>query len=172
MSLIRENFIELEGSIQKFSDKYNKTKKDYMPLMFNVSNSERSQENHFGIGALAQMTEWDGSVSYQELAKGYENNYRHIKYSTGMKVEEAIMRFKEYKDIKKRANKMAQSVHKTIQKQAASPFNNAFNPLILGPDEQPLASASHRIVPNDDAGVQSNLGTYEMTVDKIEDIKI
>jgi hypothetical protein len=171
MSLIRENFIELEGSIQKVVDAYLSQKTDYLPLLFNVANSERSQENHFSLGGLGEMTAWNGSVSYQEIMKGYEKNYRHIKYSTGQQVEEAVLRFKDYAEIKKRANKLGQAVHKTIQKHAAAPFNFAFDATVLGSDGVPLASASHRICPNDDAGVQSNTGTFDMTVDNIETIK-
>jgi len=146
-------------------------KTDYLPMFFDIQKSSRSQENHFGLGSLGLMQEWDGQVNYQEFAKGYEKSYRHTKYSLGMTVEEAILRFKEYGEIKKRANKLAYGVHKTLQKQGASVFNNAFNSNFTGADGQSLCSASHRIAPGDDAGTQSNTGTYEMTVDNIETIK-
>lgn len=171
MPHIRENFIELEGSIQKTADAYFKNKKDYLPMLYNVQNSTRSQENHFSLGSLGMMQEWDGQVNYQEFAKGYENSYRHTKYSLGMTVEEAILRFKEYGEIKKRANKLAYGVHKTLQSHAASVFNNAFNSSYAGPDGVSLCSASHRIAPNDDAGAQSNTGTYTMNIANIETIK-
>jgi hypothetical protein len=169
MPLIRENFIELEGSIQKTFDNFREQKKKYLDMMFNVSNSERSQENHYGLGAMGKMGEWSGQVDYEDIEKAYDNSYRHKKYSKGTKVEEALIRFKEYKEIKKRANKLAYTVDKTINYYAASTFNDAFTTTVTGPDSVSLCNAAHHIVPGDDA--QSNTGNYDMSVDSIEEIK-
>ena len=171
MSIIIEQYIELEGSMQIVFDNYKKQKKDYMPLMYNVSNSDRAQENHIGIGALSQMSEWQGEVNYDEIQKGFETNYRHVKYSTGQQIQSEVVRFKEFAEIKKRANKLAYAVHKTIQVHAAYPFNYAFDSTVTGGDSKPLCSSAHRIVPGDSTGSQSNTGTYDMTVANIETIK-
>ena len=170
MSLIRENFIELEGSIQKVFDAYSKQKTDYKKMLYNVAKSTRSQENHRGLGALAKMEAWDGSVSYQEFAKGYNKSYRHSKFSTGIQVEREVIMFEEYAEIKKRANKLAYSVEKTLAYYAYQPFAQAFNASVTGPDAVSLCNASHHIVAGDDA--QSNTGTSDMMVDSIEATKI
>jgi phage major head subunit gpT-like protein len=171
MALIRENFIELEGSIQKVHDAYYEQKTDYLPLMFNIQKSTRSQENHLGLGGLSMMEEWNGEVSYDDFAKGYEKNYRHIKYSKGMQVQRELIDFEEFAEIKKRAGKLSRAVHKTLQVHGASVFNFAFDSTITGPDGQALCSASHRITPGDEAGVQTNTGTSSLTVDNIETTK-
>lgn len=170
-TLIRENFIELEGSIQKTFDNFIKQKKKYLNMMFNVETSTRSQENHYGLGALGKMSEWDGQVDYEGFEKAYDNSYRHKKYSKGTQVEEAIIRFKEYGEVKKRANRLAYTVDKTINYYAASLLNDAFTSTVTGPDGVSLCNTAHRICPGDIAGAQTNTGTYDMTVDNIETIK-
>jgi phage major head subunit gpT-like protein len=170
MSLIRENFIELEGSIQKVFDNFKKQKTDYLPMLFNYQKSTRAQENHLGMGALQQMQPWTGEVSYDDFAKGYKQTYRHAKYSTGVQVQRELMDDEEYGEIKKRANKVALAVHKTLQTQAASVFNNAFNTSFTGPDGAALGSALHKHNAADAA--QNNTGTYDLTVDNLETIMI
>lgn len=172
MSLIRENFIELEGLIQKTFDNFIKQKKKYLNMMYNVQNSTNSQENHFGLGALGKMTEWTGQVDYEDFEKAYDNSYRHKKYSKGTQIPDSVVLFKNFKEITKRANRLGYVVDKSINYYAAKVFNDAHDATILGPDGVPLASASHRICPGDTAGAQSNTGTYDMTVDNIETIKI
>jgi len=167
---IREQFIELEGSIQEVFDAYFANKTDYNALMYNVQKSTRSQENHLGTGVLGQMEEWTGKVAYQEFAKGYEAAYRHAKFSLGMQVEREVMLFEEYNEIKKRTDKIAHGVHKTLQTHGASTFNKAFDGTLLGPDGKPLCSATHSNVPGDEA--QSNTGVLALTVDNLETVMI
>jgi len=166
MATIRENFLELEGSIQEVFDAYDEKKTDYIPLMYNVQNSTRSQENHLGTGALGQMVEWNGTVNYDDFAKGYEKNYRHIKYTNGLTVEREVLLFKEYKKVANRTNKLAYSVYKTLQTHGASTFNQAFNATAIGPDGVSLCNSAHHLVPDDDA--QNNTGTLDLTVDNLE----
>lgn len=168
MSTIRENFLELEGSIQEVFDTTIEKKIDYIPLMYNVQTSTRSQENHLGTGALGQMVEWNGSVNFDDFSKGYEQNYRHIKYSNGLQVEREVMDFKEYKEVARRTDKLAYSVYKTLQTHAASTFNNAFVATATGPDGVPLCSSAHHLVPGDDA--QSNTGVLDLNVDNLETV--
>lgn len=162
--LIRERFIEMEGSIQKVLDQNVEKKVDLMKEFFNVSDSDRSQENHLGTGEMGLMTEWNGQVAYDDFAKGHENNYRHVKYSTGIQIEEGMIRFKEYNKIKTRVNKKSNAIIKTLNWHASRLFENAFSSY-LSADGLSLCNASHTVVPN--ADTQSNTGTADMTIDAI-----
>ena len=168
MSQLRSQYIELEGSIQKVYDAFKKSTEDFRTTYFNIAKSTRSQENHLGLGNLGEMTEWNGSVAYQDFNKGYEVNYRHKKYSTGMQVERELMDDEEFMEIKRRVGKLAQAVYNTEQNQAASVWNDAFTTL-KSPDNVALCGATHKITP-EDASTQSNVGTYELTVDNLETI--
>ena len=168
MAIIRENFLELEGHISQIFDNEMEKKTDYRPMMFNMETSNRSVEEHLGMGAVGQMQEWNGSVNYDTFDKGYEKDYRHIKYSNGLQIEREILQFKNFNEIKSRTRKLALSAHKTFQYQGASDFNNAFNSAILGPDGVALCSASHPYSPSDDT-TQSNIGTTDLTPDGVEE---
>jgi hypothetical protein len=168
MSQLRSQYIELEGSIQKVFDSFKKSVKDYRPIYFNIASSTRSQENHLGMGNLGEMTAWNGQVSYQDFNKGYEVNYRHAKYSTGIQVERELMDDKEFAEIKKRSNKLAQAVYKSEQAHAVIPFNYAFS-TFLAPDALSLCNAAHKITASD-SSTQSNSGTLSLTVDNLETV--
>jgi len=162
MAILREQWIDVESAIYTFWDLEMKRKKDYIPLTYNVHESDRSQENHYGIGSVAQMQPWTGSVSYQEFTKGFSKGYRHLKYSTGMKLEEEIFRFRDYSEIETRTRKLADSVYKTQQAHAVSTFNYAFDSAFTGPDSVPLCATNHDYSPTDGTH-QSNYGAYDLT---------
>lgn len=168
MPLTREQFLELEGNIQKVWDAYYKNKTDYLPKLFNVAQSRRAQENHQSVGAFGRMTDWNGTVAYDNMALGYEKDYRHGKKSTGVQVERELYDDQEYERIKSRTNNVAYGVYKTLQVDGASVFNNAFSASFLGPDSAALCSAAHHLVPGDDA--QTNTNTLDMTVANIETV--
>lgn len=168
MSLTKEQFLELEGNIQKVNETYFKNKTDYLPKILNVESSTRSVENHFGVGAFGQMTAWNGTVAYDDFKGGYENSYRHSKYSTGVPVDRDMYEDKEYQRIKSKVNSVAYGVYKTLQNQGASIYNNAFSSSYTGPDSVSLCNASHHLVPDDDT--QSNTGTLSLTVDNLETV--
>jgi len=160
--ITREVWAEVENSAYELWDLEMKAKKDYIPMMYNVSDSNRSEEKHLGVGSVGQMKPWNGTVDYQDFTKGFEKGYRHAKYSSGLQIEEEVFRFGEYRQIKDRVRKLNDSVYKTLQSHAVSTFNNANNAAFAGPDSVALCSASHPYSPSD-ATVQSNLGALDLT---------
>ena len=164
--LLRENWVEMEGSIQKVLDTIKKNTVDLTSEFYNISKSNRSQENHLGTGEMGLMSEWDGQVNYDVFQKGYENNYRHKKYSTGIQIERELLDFKEFGEIKKRTNKKSYAIVKTLNHHAVQMFEQAFGSF-KSADGLSLCNDSHLIIPGADA--QSNTGTDDMTVDAIED---
>jgi hypothetical protein len=165
-----EQFLELEGNIQKKYSRYHKSKVDYLPMIFNVETSKKAVENHFGIGAFGRMTEWNGAVAYDNPVKGYSNSYRHKKLSTGVQVDQDMWEDEEYSRIKTEVNNVGYGVYKTLQVEGASVFNNFVDATVIGPDLVALASNAHHNVPDDD--VQSNIFTYDMTYGNLETILI
>jgi hypothetical protein len=166
--LTREQFIELEDRIDRLYDIRMNQAPDYVSQIFNVQDSNRSEERHEGIGELAIMTPWGGTVAYDGFSTTYEKRYRHAKYSTGIQFEDEIFRFKEYNKIAQRVNKAATSVYKTVQTYGASVFNNAFNSAAAGPDGQALCSTAHPYSPSDPS-VQVNAGTSDLSVESLDD---
>lgn len=156
MPITREQWLEVESTVYEFWDDEMKKKKDFNAMLYNVKESNRSQENHLGIGSLGQMAPWAGTVSYQEFKKGFEKGYRHAKYSSGIQFEEEIFRFQEYNKIEQQTRKLNNAVYKTLMAHGVSTFNNAFDAAFAGPDNVALCSAAHPYSPTD-ARVQNNL---------------
>jgi hypothetical protein len=166
MPLTEQQFIALEGNINEVWDAYYKMKKDYIPEFFNVVKKQTAQYTDMTVGAAGRMSSWTGSVAYDTFEKGYEKQYKPIKYSTGIQIDRDMYEDKEYERIKTRVNNVAYGVFKTLQYESAEIFNKATSTDILGPDSQPLGSASHKTIPT--AAVQSNLGTNDLTYTGLE----
>jgi hypothetical protein len=168
MALTEQQFIELEGNINKVWDSYFKMKKDYIPELFNVIKKDTAQFTDFTVGAAGRMTPWQGSVAYDSFEKGYEKQYRPAKYSTGIQIERDMWEDKEYERIKTRVNQIAYGVEKTLQYAGADIFNGAFGTALTGPDTAGLCSASHKTVPT--AAVQSNTFAVDLSYANLETI--
>ena len=163
MPITREQWIEVESVVDVFLQQKEKTRKDYNALLYNVQESDKSQENHLGVGSIGQMTLWTGTVAYDEFRKGYEKGFRHSKYSKGIQFEEEIFRFKEYNKIKDGVSKLDTAIYKTLQALGVSVFNYAFDAAFAGPDGVSLCNTAHPYSPTD-ARVQSNAGTAPLTM--------
>jgi hypothetical protein len=163
MPITREQWIDVESATYEFWENESKKRPDFNAMLYNVQESDKSQENHLGIGSIGQMSPWTGSVSYEEFKKGYSKGYRHAKYSKGIQFEEELFRFKEYNEMKKRTSKLNVAVYKTLQAHGVSTFNNAFDATFAGPDAVALCSAAHPYSPSD-ATVQNNLFALDLTM--------
>lgn len=166
MALTEQQFIELEGNINKVWDAYFKQSVDYIPKLYNVIKNQNAQFTDFTTGAAGRMTEWSGSVAYDTFEKGYEKQYRPVKYSTGIQIDRDMYEDKEYERIRTKVNNIAYGVFKTLQYESAEIFNQAFGTAVVGPDAAGLCSASHKTIPT--AAVQSNTGVLDMTYDNLE----
>lgn len=167
MPITEQQFISMEGNIRKVWDSYFKMKRDFIPEMFNVIKGNMAQFTDYTIGASGRMSEWDGSVSYDSIAEGYEKQYRPIKYSTGIQIQRDLWEDKEYTRIKNKVTNIAYGVFKTLQYESVDIFNNAFSTAkYTGPDSASLCSASHKTTP--DHAVQSNTNTLSLDYANLE----
>lgn len=169
--LVPDNWAELlEPGLKKLFDKHTRKKKDYLKEIYNVEKSTRAQEHHQGVGSLGLMEEWgdsDNQVSYEDVNKGYKQTYTHRKYSKGMQIQRELLEDELYGEIKKKVRLLNQTLYYTRQYFAALPFNNAWSGSYLGPDSQPLCSASHPYSPVD-ASVWANTANYKLNATNLE----
>ncbi len=167
--LINENWGELLlPGLRTIYDLHIKSMPDFMGQLFNVQSTTKKTEDALGVGALGLMEPWTGTVAYEDFNKGYKKTYTQAKFSKGMQIEEELVRYDQYNEIKKRTKRLATSAHYTRQVHGASVFNNAFNASYLGADGVALCSASHPYSPSD-ATVQSNTGTSPLSLDAVDD---
>ncbi|MGE5436621.1 MAG: hypothetical protein ACM3O3_05285 [Syntrophothermus sp.] len=160
-------FIALEGNINDIKDAYYKNNEEYYDKLFNVIRKKQSQFTDMTLGAPGRMKKWAGSVTYDDIDKGYEKQYRVTKYEDGIQIDRDIVEYKEYERIKPIVNNKLFGVVKTMRYESADIFNEAFSTAkYTGPDGASLCSASHRTIPG--AALQSNTGTLDLTYDNLE----
>lgn len=171
MAMTEQQFIELEGNINKVYNSFHKSTIDYLPKMFNVIKTTDRQMTDYTVGAPSRMKKWDGSVFYDSISKGYEKQYRVEKYSTGIQVERDLWEDGEYNQIKTKVSNIAQGVFTHMQYESVAMFNDAFaGAVVLGPDGQALCSASHKTIPSE-AGTQTNTGVLELNYESLETVR-
>ena len=167
MPLTESQYLEMEGNINAVWDGFFKHKKNYIPELFHVVKKKNAQFTDLTMGTAGRMTKWDGSVAYDNISKGYEKQYRPVKYSTGIQIDRDMWEDKEYERIASRVREIAYGVHKTYVHESADIFNKIVSSAdYKTADGQAVASASHKITP--DADTQSNLGTNELTYEGLE----
>ena len=172
MAMTRENFMELEGVLRTVYDLQMAKQKDYIPKLFNVATSKRSQEKHFGIGGIGLMKKWTGQVEYDTIGKRWETIYRHQKYDNGLQYEREIFDNNEYKQhLEKTTKLLAISTHNTRQAHGFSVFDNALDTNFPIADGKPLCAAAgngHPYSPENATDTQVNAGVLALTPANIE----
>lgn len=172
MAMTEQQFIELEGNINKTYFSFFKQKKDYLPMMYNIIKDTTAQFTDFTIGAPSRMNKWNGSVTYDDVVKGYEKQYRAEKYDSGVQIDRDMWEDKEYQRIKNKVLNLTYGVFKTMQYESVSLWNDAFAGAIhTGPDGQSLCSSSHKTVPSE-TSTQSNTGVLELNYTNLETTRI
>lgn len=161
-----QQFLELEGNVRKLWNGYFKKDKDLIKPVYNVITDATAQITDMTMGAPGRMSDWTGSVSYDDLVKGFAKQVRPGKKSTGIQIDRDMYEDEEYRRIKTYINSIAWGVQKTLRYDSAAPFNNAFGTSVVGPDGAGLCSATHHLVEGDDH--QSNTGILDLNYDNIE----
>ncbi|MEK8128359.1 Mu-like prophage major head subunit gpT family protein [Paenibacillus filicis] len=171
-----------------FKELYNlamKDKKDFIPLLYLVTNSEKDTESYNGAGGEGLMEEWkysNNQVFYDEVDELWQKYIKNRKFSDGREIEKDFVDDLKLTEIQRRITSLADAVYKTQQLQAVEFLHNAFATTgpnwrgrvenYSGPDGQPLCSASHPYSPTNTVDVQSNLGTSALTLDSWDETAV
>lgn len=129
--------------------------------LYNVQTSKRAVERNLGIGGFGDVPQYRGTLEYDSFESLFASTYQHQEYALGMSVERALLDDDEYNVIRRNAAMLGLSFDRTVEKQAASVFNNAFSSA-LGGDGKALSATDHPLSPSNSA-VQSNKGTSALT---------
>jgi phage major head subunit gpT-like protein len=162
MTTIRENWQELlyTGMSDVFHNTLN-GQKDYIPQLFGVKNSDKYEEKALTRGSLGEVPEFNGTVEYDDVAKGWPISFIHKHYAKGIKIEQTMIEDNQYPEALDEADMMALSFYTTRQNHAAGIFNNAFA-TVLGYDGKVLCATDHPTSP-DDSAAMSNKGVLALT---------
>ena len=140
-----------------------------IPMLFNVSGSDKSQEHDLGVGGFADWEEYEGVIGYDENEQLWKVTYTHSEFVQGFKVERKLVDDDLYNIINRRPRGLALSEVRTREKKAASVFNNAFDSSYTGGDAVELCGA-HPYSPSN-ASTQSNAGSTALSYAAIDSTK-
>lgn len=133
-------------------------------LYTQVSPGKRDSYRVSGIGAMGDMQDFDGSITYDSFNQLYDTIIEFPELATGFKVERKLADDELFGIMDQRPRQMAIAVARTREKKKADILNLGFtattasSEYLSGGDGVCLFSASHPYSP-DDATVQGNLGT-------------
>jgi hypothetical protein len=163
MGIITTEMIDATtAAVSEFWDQEMEQKIDYVAKLYNVKPTDLLQENFQGIGAVGMMSEWGGTVDYQQFNKGFSKGFVQAKYSSGLQFDERVFRYREYSQLEERTGLLLDSVYNTRQYHGAATFENAFTAAYTGPDSVCLCSTAHPYSPTD-ARTQPNANTLDLT---------
>lgn len=137
------------------------------PLIFNQLTSTKAVEHFLGAGGMGDVPEFQGSIEYDDLEQLYKTSLTHKEYVKGFKVARSLVADDQYNVINQKPRQLALAYDRTMEKHAASVFNNAFSSSYVGGDGVALCSASHPYSPGNAAAVQGNAGTSALSYDAV-----
>jgi hypothetical protein len=132
---------------------------DMYSQIFNVKTSDRSIEQTTqvsGVGLLTALDEGE-HIAMDKPVQGFDKTFRHAKFGLAVPTTQEMIDDDKFSLVTESHQALARSTKETYEIDAAITFNLGFSGTQLGPDGQPLFSASHPLVKS--GGVQSNLGT-------------
>lgn len=162
-----------------------KDKKDFIPLLYNVTTSNKAMESYEGIGGEGLMEEWkysNNQVFYEDIDEMWQKLVKNRKFSDGRIIERDFVDDLQLTEIKRRIASLADAVYKTQQLQAVEFLVNAFATTgpnwrgridnYAGPDGKPLCAVDHPYSPANDKDVQSNLGDKPLNLDSWDETAV
>lgn len=127
--------------------------------LFGIEKSNKATEYDLGIGGLADLEEFTGTIPYDDFSMQYRTSYTHREWVKGIKVERKLVDDDLYSVINKRPAALAMVAKRSREKHGASVFNSAFNTSIFtGGDTLALCATAHTRV-----GTGTTVGNYGTT---------
>jgi len=172
---LTENFGDLlDARVRKIFDQEYKEAIDssMVPMIFGMETSDRNYEIVSGIGGLGDVQDFDGQISYDNVAQLYDVTFSFPEKALGIKVERKLYDDDMFGVMDRRPWQMAISKARTREKAAAAFFNGAFTGTtwganVTGGDGVSVCSSSHPYSP-DDATTQDNSGTSALNPTSVE----
>ncbi|MDP9676278.1 hypothetical protein J2W97_002273 [Paenibacillus jamilae] len=159
--------------------------KDFIPILYDVLNSDKDSESFDGVGGEGLMVPWKKSnnqVHYDAVRELWPVSIRNQKYSLGREIDRDLVDDMKVAEIKRKIQSLSNAVHKTQQMQAVEFLANAFTAVgsdylsspynSAGPDGKPLCATDHPYSPTNSTDVQSNKGTSELSIDAWDDTSV
>jgi hypothetical protein len=101
---------------------------DFIPLLYNVDNSDKAYEEIseiIGLGLFTELTEGN-AIDYDSFKKGRDFKLIHTDFSKGFRVTRKMMRDEQYGLISRMTKGLSRAAHKTVRYKAMLPLALGF----------------------------------------------
>lgn len=95
--------------------------------LYTRTSSSKAWDEYWGIGALGDIPEFNGSITYLDLNPGYYTKIEPKEYAAGIQFERKLMADKQYGVLDNKAEMLTKSAMRTMDKLAVRPFAYAFS---------------------------------------------
>lgn len=140
-----------------------------LEMFFRVLDSSKAKETDLRVGSFGDPEAFTGQVHYDAADPDYEVEYVPTEYTSGFKVQRAMIDTMQYNNIFERPEDMARAFGRKIEKDAASVFNNAFS--TAGYDAVSLCNDSHPRSSTDSTAVDNN-ATLALTKTNLQTVRL
>jgi hypothetical protein len=101
---------------------------DMLPELYAFEpNNGRIDMRFSQVSGYGDIPEFDGSVTYQSAAQGYDTVITPLEFASGIQVERRLFDTDQHSIMNQRPAGLARAAQRTRQKHGARPFNNAFS---------------------------------------------
>lgn len=98
-----------------------------IPSLYRTIDSDSAWEEFFSIGAVPDIPEFTGKISYLGVAPGFHVKIEPKEYAGGIQSERKLIDDKKYAVLDNRAASLMASAQRTREKLGVRPFANAFS---------------------------------------------
>ena len=118
----------LDIRFQKIFDDNFPQLNDMLPELYNFEpNNGRIDMRFSQVSGYGDIPQFNGSVTYQSAAQGYDTVITPLEFASGIQVERRLFDTDQYSIMNQRPAGLARASQRTRQKHGARPFNNAFS---------------------------------------------
>jgi len=98
-----------------------------IPTLFRTLQSDSAWEEFFAVGAVPDIPEFNGKISYLGIAPGYHVKIEPKEYAGGIQAERKLIDDKKYAVLDGRASGLMTAAQRTREKSGVRVFANAFS---------------------------------------------
>lgn len=130
MPLISTAYPDVIELTARFTRIFNETYEqlpDRIDDFFFRMDSSRVNERFSGVGTYGSIPFFTGSVTYADIAQGYDSTLTPLEFAAGMQIERALMDDDQHSVIDSRPKELASATNRQMQVEGARAFNNSFS---------------------------------------------
>lgn len=98
-----------------------------IPSIYSTISSDSAWEEFFSVGAVPDIPEFTGALSYLSVAPGFHTKIEAKEYAGGIQLERKFVDDKKYSVLDARAEGLTIAAHRTREKLGVRPFAFAFS---------------------------------------------